>query len=472
MDDRTRRTLTFFLFMVLGPFLTATLCGAIAVRRLPFSVSIEENVLRRQIGCDVKIEKVEFQRWNAKKYKNCSFTPSGAEGPVFTFPELNLRTYSKSVPGTKSIWEAIFPFLSKSEKYYQITAPTLVIELDSEKKYVETERLAHHFVEHFRLKNLPSEADVFCEIEEIQVRVVDSNPEDNISKKKLKDRFQLTFFEGTYTPRDRQFPLQCKFMLRDQPASEPVALTVERVSQSHDLMIQFNTGSTPVPIRFVALLFPGLDVLGYDASFHGTVRGQSNGVHQWALFFEDMDASNINFGPLAKNLTPYPMSGKAQFGIDSSKLISTRGSIRFVGAKGWVQVVNGTIHRGLLENLIDDRYFNLEYQGKVDPLTVMDSNNPVLPLMGVGFYFHLTNGKATITPNMSKDESKPLSEPLPEPFLILGQDGFFKYYLSGNMSGGEVPYSLLLAPLTPPKTEKVPLTPQMQNLLKHIRLSL
>ena len=452
MRDRTRRSLVVLLFLAFGPTLTAALVGWVILRRSSPAVQYETYVIQAGTGMDLRIDSVEYLRWNFWKYGQVKLPHPSTGQPFVIFSDLENRLIPQKVSRSGSLFSFVLPEGLGAKSVWRLNSPSVLVTLNSKTDLaILSDLLLNQFGDRFadRKPNLAFHFD------EVEVRCPEFH-------------FILTFVEGRFCFEEGEYSLECRFNFQENPSQEPILFTIVRQknnsSEDSEFRVELRTEETRVPVRFLALLFPGLKLLGPEAFFHGTVRGELSKRNSWVITFEDMGIGNADLKTFGAELTPYRLSGQVQMGILSARMAFSDNQSRFLDAKGWILAENGSIERKLLAQLVEDWQLSPNPNNENNPLY---QNNPnylekLQPerqdALFVKASFFVLLGKDGIMIRQGLDEESGL-------VMIMDQDGFYKYYLPERISKSRISYLALLRSFSPDDTKLFPLTPQILRIL-------
>jgi len=458
MRDRTRHSLAVLLFLVFGPTCTAALLGWISLRRTSLAVWYETGTIREETGMNLTIDSVKYLRWNHWKYGEAEIPHPKTGQPFIVFSELENRLLQSEVPRSGSLFSFVLPQGVRGESFRRLNSPSVSFTLNSQADVII---LSHLLLNQFGDRFAGRQPDLGFRFDEIEIR----GPEFH---------FKLTFVEGRFRSKAGKCSLECTFNLQENLFQELISFTITRqFSEEPELIVELKTGETHVPARYLALLFPGLKSLGAEAFFHGTVRGELSKNHTWVVTFEDMTIENADLKTLGAGLTPYRLSGQVQMGVLSARMAFSGNQSRFLDAKGWIQITNGSMERKLLTQLVNDWQLSPDPNDVVNPLQRTNLNFLERPsqerqdasVAEATFFVLLGKDGIKIRPGFAKDEESGF-------VMQMDPDGFFKYYLPKQVSDRPISYSDLFHTFSPVDVDHIPLTPQIQRIVPSLFLTL
>ena len=443
--------------------LTVALIGGIAVRRLPVAAWWEENVAKNAIGLPIKLGSVEYRRWNLQKYGQVVLHHPNTGQKFVVFPEVELRRLKSAASDSSSLLPFFVPFWDDKQTYSKLSIPRVSVELSQKTVTSDIRILGNMLLDQFGDRFSAREVKFAFHCDELDIRIADSLPE---------TRFKLMFLEGEFLSDETECKLECSFNLQDNPSRDPVRFTIRRKKQNPqneqsqttepELVVELQTAKTEVPVRFLALFFPGLNSFGSDAFFHGTVRGESSHKDCWTITFEDMGIEEVDIQTLSAELTPFQLSGKTLLGIKSARIAVSSDGTRFLDASGWIQIVNGSIDRKLLTQLVDD------WQLSPTPNTVsnpLHQNNLDLLKIIPADQTKILIAEASLSVLLGKDGVLLRSNEKGGFVFASDRERFYKYHLPERMGMMAIPYSVIFGTFSPSDANLLPLTPQTQKLV-------
>jgi len=452
MKDRTRRSLAVLLFLVFGPTVTVALIGWIVLRRSPLAVQFETNSICTATGIDLKIDSVEYLRWNLWKYGQVELPHPNTGQPFVVFSDLENRLLQPKVSWLGTLFSPLLPGKS-TDSFRRINSPSVSIALKSQTDIaVLSHLLLNQFGDRFADRTTGL-AFIFNEFELIR----------------QEDRLKMTLVEGRFRSEDGRCSLECKFNLHENSTQEPILFRITRQRNNSpeepELLVELRTDMTEVPVRFLAIFFPGLASLGPEAFFHGNVLGEFS-KKKWTVKFDDMTIFNADLKTLGAELTPYRLSGQLQIGITLARMEFIGNQSRFLDADGYMSIIDGSIERTLLARLVDDWQLSPTPNHETNPmyqntnlLSVLSQERQEIPFAEVLFSVFLGRDGVSI-------------RPMKQHGLIIEMDklGHYKYHLPKQVGAHPIPYSDILNSFSPNTAEVLRITPQIQRILPHLYL--
>jgi len=452
MNDRTRHSLAVLLFLVFGPTLTAALVGWVVVRRSPLAVQYETNALRAETGIDLKIDSVDYRRQNSWKYGQVELSHPNTGQPFVVFSELENRLPEPEFLKSFSPL-ALFGGAGK-ESFRRIKSPSVSIALNPKTVPQDVAILGHLLLNQFGDRFSDRNANLLFDFSEVEIRC----PESPI---------KLMFVGGRFRSEEGKILLECSFNMQDNQSQDSIHFVILRQKngspEEPELIVELRTNTTEVPVRFLALLFPGLKSLGPEAFFHGTVRGELSKRNIWTVTFDDMTIENADLKTLAAELTPYRLSGQLRIGVKSAKIAFNGNQSRFLEAVGDIRIVNGSIERKLLARLVEDWQLSPTPNNVTNPLHQNRSLLDVLPPEEQDILFAEVPYMRVI---LGKDGA--LIQSTYSNGIVIAMDQSHRYHRPERISQGRIPYSVLLDSFSPDNAVFFPLTPQTQKIVPYL----
>ncbi|MCL2305166.1 MAG: hypothetical protein FWC43_07465 [Planctomycetaceae bacterium] len=454
MKDRTRHSLAVLLFLVFGPTLTAALVGWVALRRSPLAVQAETSTIRTGTGIDLKINSVEYRRWNLWKYGQMELPHPNTGRPLVVFSDLENRLLPSKISKSSSLFSLFFPEIN-TKSVRKIQSPFVSITLHSG---TDLAILGDFLLNQFGDRFADRKGNVVFNFDEIEIHCP------------APPLFRLRLVEGHFYSENGKSSLECSFNFQENPSQEPVLFTITRQkgdSDAPELLVELRTETTAVPVRFLALLFPGLKSLGPESFFHGTVRGELLKKNTWVVTFEDMTIENADLKTLGAELTPYRLSGRVNLMVKSARIARSGNQSRFLDGSGWVQIENGSIERKLLAQLIDDWQLSPTPNDETNPLHQWKDLLELLPrerqdvaFVAAPLLVFLGKDGISLCPVPKNEKSGLIME--------VDKEGFYKYHLPKQNRSTPIPYWAFFRSFSPPNAEFFPLTPQVQKIVPYL----
>ena len=453
MTDRTRYSLAALLFLVFGPTLTAALIGWIVLRRSPLAVQYETAAMQVETGIDLKIDSVEYLRWNFWKYGQLEIPHPNTGKAFVVFSELENRLPKPefSKPST------FFP-PGKGTPRKQ-NSPHMSITLNPKDVSGDVAILSHLLLNQFGDRFSKRKTSLMFNFDEIEILCPEV-------------LFTLTLVEGNFRSAGGKCLFECTFNMRDNPSQDAIHFTITRQKgdspEEPELVVELQSKTTEVPVRFLALLFPGLKSLGSEAFFHGTVRGELSKKKVWTVTFEDMMIGNADLATLGAELTPYRMSGQLQIGVRSARIAFYGSQSRFLDAAGYILVGNGLVERKLFSRLANELQLshtsnevsNPNHRSNLNLLADLPKETRDIEFEMARFDVLLGSDGVSLHPVPAAMKSGLV--------IMVDKPGIYKYHLPRQISSGSIPYPVLFHWFSPTNAEVFPLTPQTQKILPYL----
>ena len=450
MKDRTRHSLAVLLFLVFGPTCTVALVGWIALRRSPLAVQYETSVLQAATGVDLKTDSVEYLRWNLWRYGQVELPHPNTGQPFVAFSDLENRLVQPKISRSGTIFSPLLP-KARQESVRQVHSPFVSIALNSE---ADIAILGNLLLNQFGDRFAGRQPNLAFHFEEVEIRCQGLH-------------YNLSFVDGSFRSEGGKSSLKCTFKFQENPLQEPISFTITR--QEPELIVELKTDATEVPVRFLALLFPGLKSLGAEAFFHGTVRGERSQRGSWIVTFENMTIEKADLKTLGAGLTPYRLGGQVLLSIRTARVELSGTQSRFLDAAGWIQVENGTMERKLLAQLVEDWQLSPTPNNVTNPLHRNDldflerySQGKDVDFALARFVIFLGRDGISLRPIQAEQESGLV--------MKIDPQNFYKYHLPEQISKTPIPYLTFFHTFSPPDAELVPLTPQIQRIVPSLFL--
>ncbi len=471
LHDHSRRFLILLIFFLFGPGLTLGLVAGAVARKLPWNAKTYQQTIASETGLNLRIGTVEYRTPSVVRFQRVELVDKISETSFFFAPEIEWTFVPSEKPGDffpgleskkkdnddlrpslesfVSFFSTVLPFRSQTSGFHRLTIPKSEIRFDSlvpEESARKTQELLFDLLSRYRTA---SSCPIQVGAESIGLRL------DNGDSQRRPLPGSLRFVQGSLYRLDESVRSEWEFRIPEVSEQEIQRFSVEQrhSARGNELDLRFVSGrpsnpkayGQPIPCELAAMFCSIFRPFNANSLFSGEIEAEYRAAaieNPWTfrltnVFFEKLDVARY-----AAEYTSFPVSGTADVQINQA----TFGN-GFFTARGWINVLQGTVDRVLFHRLIE------RFSLRIEPESLLESPLPTVPFDQCAVSFRL-----------EKDGAAFWKENPPDPNLFMKcTSREMRVYLP--QASQPTSYHAILAAFAPDAAPIVPLTSATQKII-------